>query len=168
MKSITKTSTDGIKVTVSSGSPCYTISICKDGIELRSGYCLITSHPDMPAEAAGLLRSNERYTPLSKNTMAAAEEAVAEYMDQPAIRLPIERKNIVMELSCLHDEEAYLREQDYNNDTGFHNSAPVQKEIEQALLKLAEFDIANPSIIAQIKKDQKIKDRRDIQSALNA
>ena len=79
-----------------------------------------------------------------------------------------QRDYLVMEIGDAYSKFDYLREQDYNNDTGFHKSAPVELEIKAAEQALKDFDIANPELKAEIDAVKREKIARDIQSCLNS
>jgi len=169
--SVSKTGSNAVTVTVSDGDRNYTITLTKDNNTLAVGYNLITTKlhhfKDLPSGAVGVLQGSKFY-PLGKISTDTTLAAISEYDNQSGIKLPRDRAQLVMDISCLFDKEEYLREQDYNDDMGFHKSAPVADEIKAAQLKLKEFDVANPKIVAEINKQKQIDNECKIHSALNA
>ncbi len=173
LKSVSKTGLNGVTVTVSPGSLDYRdITLTKDGVTLVAGYTLITllnGFKDLSSDACSVLQcANNKLQPLGKDNTDTVKSAIEAYNNQDAVRLPSERANIVMEISCLYEKESYLREQDYDNDIGFHLSAPAKTEIDNAKEKLEIFDKKYPEIAKKVNEEISEKNKRAIKSALNA
>jgi hypothetical protein len=177
MTIITKTAENGITVTIDAKKHAdylgNYITLTRDGETLLSAYEYIDKERWMkpynpPEGTAALLKGRGKIQPIGQITADLISEALIDFNNLDEIRLPRERENLRMAISTAYDKFSYLREQDYNNDIGFHASPAAEKEIEDAEKALKEFDKTHPEFAAKIAKEKAAKTERQIQSALNA
>ena len=177
MTTITKTAENGITAILDSDKYAdylgKYITLTKDGETIAEAYEFINEDRWMapynpPEGTAALLKSNARIQPIGQITADLISDAFADFNNLDEIKLPHDRNELKMAISMAYDKFSYLREQDYNNDIGFHQSPAAEKEIEEAEKALKEFDKKHPEFAAKIADEEAAKTERQIQSALNA
>jgi len=178
MAIIKRTAINGVTVTldttVAKEYNGHFIVLTKNGEELISGYDFIRDEVDCWSPPEGTIalvrsnKSNDMVHPLGAVTAQLVSDAFAEYDLLDEIKLPRDRAALVSALGDAHDEHDYKREQDYNNDIGFHQSAETELKIEAAVKALTDFDLAHPEFTARLAAEKAAETERNIQSALNA
>lgn len=166
MKTIQKTASNGVTAIIGGNTH---IALHKDGKKIADG-----SHVSdgkyfgkLPVGAVSVLRGNKDY-PLSAMTNDLVIAALAEYNDQPEIKLPRARAKLAEDVRDAWDRWSYNRELDFDNDTGLHHSVNDEAAAKAAEQALKDFDAAHPELAAKIAKERAEKTERGIQSALNA
>lgn len=145
------------------------ITLIVDDKKVAEGSAQFFNVPNMPSGAVSCLQhSSGGLQCLGQVSSDLIASVLSEYSNLPEVRLPYERDELVLNLSMAYDKYDYMRERDFNNDIGFHESVPVEKEIEAAKQALTEFDKAHPDFIAKLALEKAEKVESNIQSALNA
>ncbi len=167
MNAITKTSKNGLEVTIG-GENHSLIQLKKGGKASIEGSSIKYNLSGMPHGAESCLMGNKITQPLSKEATIFVEDCIKEYKNQPEIRLPLERQSLVDAIYAAYYKIDLAREDDHDNDIGFHLSVQVHKEIDDAELALSVFDKAHKELAKSIVKEKAKTTERNIQSALNA